>query len=151
SKDNVLVEEREIYLADNGPARVLEISHPQGPIESEYRSYYADKQNKDNREGLTNYVKNQYLAERLDRMDRSDPSDFSKPFELVLESQKAKRGFSDLDSAVAVIRLESLFSRLPADLQQREEKDDHAEKPKKKRTADYQLPLPLVTEWRYKI
>ena len=151
SKDNALVEEREIYLADIGPARIVEISHPQGPIESEYRSYYADKQNKDNREGLNNYVKSQYLAEKLDRMDRSDPSDFSRPFELILESQKAKRGFTDLENAVAAIRLESLFSRLPSDMQQREEKDEHAEKPKKKRTADYELPQPFLTEWHYKI
>ncbi|MGA9039904.1 MAG: DUF3857 domain-containing protein [Terriglobales bacterium] len=152
SQSNVLLELREIDLAENGPARVVETSQPQGVFESEYRNFYADKQNKDHRENLTNYVKSQYLAEKLDRLDRSDPGDFSKQFELVLESDKAKRGFTDLESAVAAIRVEGLFYRLPNELQERESEDKpDAIKPKKKRTADYQLAEPFVTEWQYKI
>ena len=75
SQSNVLLELREIDLAENGPARVVETSQPQGVFESEYRNFYADKQNKDHRENLTNYVKSQYLAEKLDRLDRSDPAE----------------------------------------------------------------------------
>jgi tetratricopeptide (TPR) repeat protein len=152
SQNNVLFELREIYLSENGPARVVETSQPRGIFESEYRSFYADKQNQNHRDNVTNYVKSQYLAEKLDRLDRSDPSDFSKQFELVLETDKAKRGFTDLDSAVAAIRLESLFYRLPNELQEREAEDKPDPiKPKKKRTADYQLPEPFVAEWHYKI
>ena len=90
-------------------------------------------------------------------MDRSDPTDLSKQFELVLESNRAKRGVTDLNVAAAAIRFEGLFSRLPADLRQREKEDDpkadkdSGQKPKKKRTADYQLPEAFVTEWRYSI
>jgi len=152
-KDNVLLEQREIDLAENGPARVVETSQPRGYFESEFRRFYADKDDKDHRESLTNYVKNQYLAERLDRFDRSDPTDFSKPFEIVVETKKAKRGITELDTAVAAIRLEGLFYRLPEELQRRESSDDTSNdpKPRKKRTSDYQLPEPLVVEWRYKI
>ena len=70
----------------------------------------------------------------------------------MLESDKAKRGFADLESAVAAIRVEGLFYRLPNELQERESEDKpDAIKPKKKRTADYQLAEPFVTEWQYKI
>ncbi len=157
SADNALIEKREIYLAENGPAKIVETTRPHGSSESSYRRAYADKQNKAAKDELTNYVKSQYLAEKLDRMDRTDPTDLSKQFELVLESDRAKRGGTDLNSAAAAIRFEGLFSRLPSDLQQREKEDDpkadkdSGQKPKKKRTADYQLPEAFVTEWDYSI
>jgi tetratricopeptide (TPR) repeat protein len=157
SADNLLLERREIFLAENGPARIVETSQPHGSAESSYRRSYADKQNKAAKEELTNYVKGQYLAETLDRVDRSDPADLSKQFELVLESDHAKRGVTDLNVAAAAIRFEGLFSRLPSDLRQHEKEDDSkadtdsTKKPKKKRTADYQLPLAFVTEWQYTI
>src|SRR5262249_31766919 len=119
STDNALLELRDVYLAENGAARIVETSQPPGVFESEYRSLYADKQNKNTREYLTNYMKSQYLADKLDRQDRSDPDDYSKQFELVLETKKGKRGFTDLESAVAAIRLENLFYRLPDELQKR--------------------------------
>jgi transglutaminase-like putative cysteine protease len=109
SADNSLVEKRDIFLAENGPARIVETSQPHGSIESSYRRFYADKQNKQSKDDLTTYVKSQYLAEKLDRLDRSDPTDFSRQFELILESNKARRGFTDLNTAVAVIRLDTLF------------------------------------------
>jgi transglutaminase-like putative cysteine protease/Flp pilus assembly protein TadD len=157
SADNTIVEKREIFLAENGPARILETSQPHGSAESSYRRAYADKGNKNAKEELTNYVKSQYLAEKLDRMDRSDPHDLSQQFELVLESDRSKRASTDLDIAVAAIRIEGLLNRLPADLRQREKEDDtkadktDTAKPKKPRTSDYQLPIAFVTEWRYTI
>ncbi len=155
SQDNLVREKREFYLAENGPARVVEITEPGGSFESEYRSYYADPDNEERRKSLTDYVKTQYLAEKLDRMERSDPGDFAKPFQLTLEARKARRGFTDLQDAVAAIRLESLFERLPETLLRREpEKEKNGEvgeKPRKQRVADYQLPTAFVTEWEYTI
>ncbi|HWH59634.1 MAG TPA: DUF3857 domain-containing protein [Terriglobales bacterium] len=154
SRDNVLLESREIYLAENGSARIVETSRPKGVFEAEYRDAYADKQNKKTKDNLSDYVKSQYLAEKLDRLDRSDPQNLHQQFELVLESQKAKRGFTDLDNAAAAIRLEGLFDRLPDDLKKRADEEDKKQddgKPKKKRTAEYQLREPFVAEWDYKI
>ena len=153
SQDNVILERRDIYLAENGPARIVETSQPKGVFESEYRSLYADKQNKKTHEDLTTYVKSQYLSEKLDRIDRSDPDDLSKQFELVLESEKARRGFTDLDSAVAAIRYDGLFDHLPDELQKRadDESKDQAAGKKRVRTADYQLPEPFATEWHYNV
>jgi len=153
SKDNTLLEERELRLSENGPATVLERSRPTGIFEGEYRDYYADKPGKDTREGLTNYVKAQYIAEKLGVVERTEPADLSKQFELTIGCEKAKRGYTDLDSAVAAIRLDSLFQRLPDDLKRKDDPDEkkHEERPKKPRTADWELAAPFTAEWQYKI
>ncbi len=152
STDNVILELREIDLAENGPARIIETSQPHGTFESEYRDLYADQQNKKNRDNLRDYVKSQYLAEKLDRVERSDPNDLSNQFQLILESAKAKRGFTELNSSTAAIRLEGLFYRLPDELQKRADDESKNQEPEKeKRTADYQLPQAFVSEWRYKV
>jgi tetratricopeptide (TPR) repeat protein len=156
SQENRILEKREFYLAENGAARVVEITEPRGVFESEYRSIYADADNKDNKKELKDYIKEQYLSEKLARMERSDPADLSKPFRLELEADEAKRGFTDLETSVAAIRLETLFYKLPEELQEREKEasknsDVVQEKPKKPRTADYQLPMAFIYEWQYKI
>lgn len=159
SADNRLAEKREIFLAENGPARVVETAEPHGSDESSYRRTYVDKENKNARDELINYMKSQYLADKLDRMERSEPRDLSRQFQLVLESDHARRGSTDLEGAAAAIRLEGLFSRLPELLREREEEDheknnsdkEGAHKPKRPRTADYELPQAFITEWRYTI
>ena len=155
SADNLLIEKREIYLAENGPARIVETSLPHGAIESSYRRSYTDKESKAVTEELTNYVKSQYLGDKLDRVDRSDPADISTQFQLVIETGKARRGSTDLTDAAAAIRFDTLFSRLPSDLQQREKEDDKKTdadgKPKKKRTDDYLIHSAFITEWQYTI
>lgn len=153
SQENLLAELREVHLAEYGPARIIERTQPHGSSESSYRRSYADKQNKSTKENLASYVKSQYLAEKLDKLDRSDPDDLSHQFELVLESDRAKRGFTDLEIAVAAIRLDGLFYRLPVDLRelQKNDTDTAAQKSKAKRKADYQLPEAFATEWHYTI
>jgi transglutaminase-like putative cysteine protease/tetratricopeptide (TPR) repeat protein len=155
SQENLSVEQREFDLAEYGPARVTEISYPQGDRESRYRYDFADVQNKDVRKNLTDYVSTSYLADSLDEVERSKPDDLSKPFELTLVCNHAKRGFTDLDSAVAAIRLDGFFSDLPSDLQSRDANDTgqgtSADKKEKARTTDYQLDEAFATEWDYKI
>ena len=88
-------------------------------------------------------------------MERSDPADLSKPFRLVVEADRARRGFTELETAVVAIRMESLFQKLPRELQEREppakKTVDEQDKAKRPRSADYQLPEAFVTEWRYRI
>jgi tetratricopeptide (TPR) repeat protein len=155
SQDNRVVEKREFYLAENGPARVVETTEPHGVFESGFRSGYADAEDKDTRKNLKDYIANEYLSEKLGRINRSDPADLSKQLHLVIEASEAKRGYTGLDSASAAIRLEHLFYRLPDELQQREEEvengaDTSTDKPKKPRAADYQLPEAFVNEWQYR-
>jgi len=156
SKDNAILELRELALSENGPATVTEKSQPKGIFESNYRGNFADKPDKDARNGLTNYVKGMYMAEKLSAVERTDPADLSQQFELKLVCEKAKRGYTDLDSAVAAIRLEALFQRLPDDLKRREDpndkkKKDGDDKPKKPRTTDWWLNEASVVEWCYRI
>lgn len=155
AQENLLIEKREIHLAENGPANIVEISQPHGALESVYREDYGDKQNKDVKESLTKYVKNAYLADKLDAIERSDPDDLSKPFELRLICDHAKRGATDLSTAVVAVRLEGIFDRLPSELQNRDSDEntnpDTGGEKKKKRTADFQLPAAFTTEWQYEI
>jgi tetratricopeptide (TPR) repeat protein/transglutaminase-like putative cysteine protease len=154
SRENVLLEHREIRLGDNGPATVVEKTVPTGVFESHYRAFYADKPNKETREGLTAYVKAQYMADKLTSVERNDPGDLSTQFELTLQCDKARRGYTDLDSAVAAIRVDTLFQQLPEELKRKEDTDkkkDDQDKPKKPRTADWELDQPFTAEWRYKI
>jgi transglutaminase-like putative cysteine protease/tetratricopeptide (TPR) repeat protein len=156
SLDNLVLETREVHLSENGPAVVTETTEPRGSVESWYRAVYADPKNEERRKGLEQYVKSEYLAEKLDAANRSDPDDLSKPFQLLLKASGARRGYSDLDSAVVAIRLGSLFGRLPRELQEREPEENknseaQGEKPGRVRKADFQLPEAFVTEWRYRI
>lgn len=154
STDNVVFEEREIRLADNGPAQVVEISRPQGNYESDYRRIYANLADKDTRNNLTDYVKTEYLAARLDKLDSSDPKNFSRPFRLTLESSDARRADTSLSQAVAYIRRDGLLNYLPYDLRTREPSDAEnakATRPEKKRSNDYQLQRPFSGMWKYRI
>ncbi|MFY9854315.1 MAG: DUF3857 domain-containing protein, partial [Terracidiphilus sp.] len=155
SGDNVLMEFRELALGENGPATVTERAQPTGVFESYYRSSYADKPDKETRDGLASYVKAQYIAEKVDSVERTDPADLSRQFELKLVAEKAKRGYTDLDSAVAAIRLEGLFQRLPDDLKRKDDaedkKKDDRDTPKRPRTADWELYEPFCAEWKYRI
>ena len=89
SRENVLLELREIRLSENGPATVIEKTMPTGVFESHYRAFYADKPDKETRDGLTSYVKAQYIADKLASVERSDPGDLTKQFELTLQCEKA--------------------------------------------------------------
>jgi predicted Zn-dependent protease len=154
AQDNLLVEKREFYLAENGPAHIVEISEPHGSSESDYRSSYGDKEDKEKRKALAEYVHAQYLADKLDKLEVSDAADLTKQFQLVLETNAGKRGVTDLDSALIAIRLESIFARLPEEFQEKkktENKDDEKDKSKHERSTDYQLPRNFVTEWRYEV
>ncbi|MGH9741039.1 MAG: DUF3857 domain-containing transglutaminase family protein, partial [Candidatus Acidiferrum sp.] len=138
SNDNRIVEKREFYLAENGPARIVETTHVSGVFDSWFRGAYADDKDKETEKNLKTYIGSEYLSEKLTRWDRSDPKDLSKPFQLVLEADAAKRGATDLDAAVAAIRLDSIFYYLPDILKQREPKpenetDEAKDQPKKPR------------------
>ena len=157
STDNTVLELRDLTLNENGPASILEKTQPAGVFESRYRSYYADKPDKDVREGLIGYVKNQYVADSLASVDRTDPADLSRPFELDLTADKVRRGYTGLDGAQAAIRLDSLFMRLPDDLRRKEETEEERKKahpndpPKPPRTTDWYLAEPFAAEWRYRV
>jgi tetratricopeptide (TPR) repeat protein len=155
SKDNGLKETRTFTLADNGPANVVEVTEPTGIYESGYRGYYADKPDHDTRDGLRGYVQAEYVSDDLTNVDRTDPADLSRPFELTIGCDKAKRGFTNLEDAQVAIRVDRMFQMLPDELKRKddgdEQKQNGTDKPKKPRTDDWWLDAPYNMEWDYRL
>lgn len=152
SKDNTIVEKREFFLADYGPARVVETGTATGFVDSGYRSYFTGPANKGRKEGLESYGKNVYLADGVSEPKMPDGRDLLNPFTLEIEFTKARRGFTDVDDAVAAVRIEGLFARMPQwfTTAKDEKKTEKPEDPEPPRTQDYVFE-PSQTEWRYKI
>jgi tetratricopeptide (TPR) repeat protein/transglutaminase-like putative cysteine protease len=153
SKDNGLKETREFTLTDNGPANVVEITEPEGIYASAYRGYYADKPDKDTRDGLRGYVQSEYVSDDLTTVDRTDPADLSEPFKLTIACEKAKRGYTNLENAQAALRVDRMFQMLPDELKRKDDSDEKKntgpDKPKKPRTEDWWLDAPYNVEWTY--
>ena len=124
SRDNGVAETREFTLTDNGPANVVEITQPKGNLGSEFRGFYADKPDKDTRDVLRGYIKSEYLCDDLSKVDRTDPADLSQPFKLTIACEKARRGYTELESAQAAIRVDRLFQFLPEELRQKDDSDE---------------------------
>jgi transglutaminase-like putative cysteine protease/tetratricopeptide (TPR) repeat protein len=155
STANGTVEKREMYLSEFGPARVVEYSEWFGPAEASLRSTFDGSESKQERQRLESYVKNMYLADALTKYEHSDPVDLKKSFNMRLEVAKARRGSTQLENAVAAIRVEDLVSqRLPDEILDEEKKESDntpAEQKRKPRTNDWYLSSASVAEWQYKI
>jgi tetratricopeptide (TPR) repeat protein len=121
-----------------------------GVYESRYRSYYADKPDKDTRDNLSSYVKAQYVSDSLTTVERTDPADLGRQFELTVACDKAKRGYTSLTGADAAIRYEALFFRLPEDLTRRDDDKDKKDNPSP-RTVDWQLVEPYEVDLNYRV
>jgi hypothetical protein len=99
AEESLLVEKREFFLQENGHARIVETSIPHGALESSYRGFYPDPANKDRKKELSDYMENEYLADRLDRFEPSDATaafHFSRwshdaAYDLIFCNRRAKR------------------------------------------------------------
>jgi len=143
--ENREVETREFFLADLGPARVVETTELWGMAERTLRAAYAAQDAKALRESLTSYVHSVYLSDKLAQLDHSDPADLARPFRLRLEAEGAKRGFTDVQNAVVALHPSAALSHLPAAFAADEEKE------KKPRQSDYYFTRPFSFEIRYHI
>jgi transglutaminase-like putative cysteine protease len=113
SSANRVVEKRELTLAETGPARVVETTELYGIYEQNYRSDYRGAEPSKLRELLTNYVKNEYVADRLIDYGHSDPRDLAAPFSLRIEVGEAERGVTAAADAVAYLFRSDLLELLP--------------------------------------
>jgi tetratricopeptide (TPR) repeat protein/transglutaminase-like putative cysteine protease len=155
SRQNVLAEVREMRLSENGPAAVTETTLPQGVFESSYRDDYADRPDQAVRDSLRGYVKGQYVSDNLVTVERSDPADLSKQFQLTIQCDKAKRGYTGLENAQAAIRLEGLFTLLPDPLKQRDDQEEKLkqgrESDRTPRAVDWEMNAAFSADWQYRI
>lgn len=144
--DNRETETREIYLADFGPARVVETSDHLGGQESELRAHYSTLPAEKVREKLASYMEEEYEAEALTRLDVANPGDLSRPFRIRLEAERASRGLTEEANAAVALFPASLLGRLPDELLPGE---GGADLPP--RQAEYVLTRPFLLEVRYRI
>jgi tetratricopeptide (TPR) repeat protein len=147
--DNQEIEIREIYLADLGPARVVETADYLGGSESSLRAYYTAAPADELRDSLASYMQDEYDADELSKMDLSDPADLTKPFRVRLEADRVSRGVTDVGEAAVAIFPRDLLNRLPDEILPEEDAEDAADLPP--RQAEYVFTEPFQTELRYRI
>jgi transglutaminase-like putative cysteine protease len=147
SQDNRQIETREFFLAEYGPARVIETTETHGIIEGEYRGWYAGADTKSRLDDLKTYAHDAYRARQLVNYEHTASNDFSKPYTMTIELKDAPIGFTDLETAAVGINVANITARLPEYFDSRLEPGEKEDAP---RTADVVIE-PFVTEWRYRI
>jgi tetratricopeptide (TPR) repeat protein/transglutaminase-like putative cysteine protease len=160
SEQNRTSEVREFLLSEEGPAHVTEKTELSGVQEEGYRSAYSASNKEKIRGRLEDYVKREYLAEEVGKLEYSDSRDFSKPYRLEIEMPRAGRGKTDSNEAVVAVVPKQLLRSLPSYFTEDPEQsanDGEAEpsngssKEKKKRDADFVLPFSYTYELHYRI
>jgi transglutaminase-like putative cysteine protease/tetratricopeptide (TPR) repeat protein len=148
SADNRQLETRDIFLAEYGPARVIETTETHGTIEGEFRSWYAGADNKARLDDLTSYARSAYRAKSLEKYEHTASTDFSKPYSMSLEMKDAPVGFTDLQTSAVGIKVSNIATRLPSYFDDRLAEDAGVKSDA--RTADVVFE-PFITEWHYRI
>ena len=150
SADNRQVETRDFFLAEYGPARVVESTETYGGVESEYRAWYAGGDTRERIDQLKSYMRDAYRAKQLVDYKHTASTDFSKPYSMTIEMKDAPVGFTDLETAAVGVNVSNITSRLPEYFDARIEKSAEKDSEPDKRTADVVFE-PFVTEWHYRI
>lgn len=141
-------EERKIYLAEHGEARVVEISEMVGSPAREIRSSWEGATRQEISDMLTAYVESTYGASELSEFEHSPLSDPEPPLTLRLEAEDATYTITDLTEAVAILPVGGLFQRLPASFNQDPAEDAEDADP---REHDFFLFEPHRVTWRYEL
>jgi len=141
---NLFLETREVFLAEKGPARIVETSEYRGPAEMGVRRAYADTDAKELREQLENYLKTNYSAARPGRIEFTGVRELAQPFVVTLEAEGAEAGRTWWSEAKADLYSWPMLKALRENLGI----GDGAEAPPA-RTRDLLIQRPYVAEWRY--
>jgi transglutaminase-like putative cysteine protease/tetratricopeptide (TPR) repeat protein len=144
---NRVVETRTIHLAEQGAARIVELSEATGALDQELRGIVMESAEQ-NREALLPYVRNMYNAEELTAVKHPDPFDLQLPFRIELDAAKCRVGFTSSKEAVAWLSPSLLLDRFPGALSG---VPDEEEKKPKPRRSPFRIPLPFEAVWRYRI
>lgn len=153
--ENREVETREFYLAELGPARIVETTDFYGASERSLRAWYAVEDEESLRENLESYASGTYLAEEVSAVEHSKPADLSGPLRLRMEIAGARRGFTDPQNGAVGVNPAALLTRLPnevtTDPGAGEDDESDEEETATGRQADYVFSRPLLLETRYRI
>jgi tetratricopeptide (TPR) repeat protein len=145
ASDNRQVVTREIFLADLGPARLVETTEFWGEGERAMRAQHAAQDEKTRREVLTEYLQSTFLSDKLEKLEQSNPADLASPYRLRLEASEVPRGYTDSESAVVAVFPASALSGLPDEISEGEEGAEP-----KPRQSEYLLAQPILMEVHYR-
>jgi hypothetical protein len=108
---NRVVKTREFFLADAGPARVVESFEYSGAAERSVRELFATASAENVRKMNDEHAQKVFSAQAAGAFEHSDPHDLSRPFKTRLEMAAASRGWTaDADAGVAIF-YSALFRR----------------------------------------
>ncbi len=142
SADNRTITEIEVYMAEAGPARVVETSTHFGAAEHRQRLVSSQVDEAGRRLGYQAYLEAAYRAETMAEVEETAATDLSAPFRLRLEALKAGRAWTSADEGALAIDLSSLITTLPREL---------LLAGGKRRQRDFVFHEPFIAEWRYRI
>jgi transglutaminase-like putative cysteine protease len=158
ASENRVLKTREFFLADSGPARVVETIEYGGAAERQQRARLASIQADALHKEIDEYAQRVFLGKAAAAFEHSDASDLSQPLRRRLEVREARRGFTDSANAVVAILYSALFDLMPDDLTADDEKAAGNAKPaageagkSEPRRTDYYFDLPHTIEVRYRI
>lgn len=147
SGENNETETREVFFGDEAPGRILEATDTKGYFEQGLRSDYASTEPKKLQDNLADYVKDSFKAKSLGKFSFTDPSDFSRAFQLRLEAKDASSVQENSDNAWVPVNAWPLVTDLLNQL-------GGLEDPKKeddRRKGSLLLPRPYTRDLRYTI
>jgi tetratricopeptide (TPR) repeat protein len=155
ARENCEIETREVFLASEGPGRVVEKTSARGIAEVVQRSRFTGADPVKLRENLKEYIKNTYRAEALGEVKLSNPLELEKPFLLQLEAVKASGAFTSEKDARVVLNPWPLVTALSQYLQPGDQ-DPSASRPNaetkpepKPRRTSLELPHPWSGEMNW--
>jgi transglutaminase-like putative cysteine protease len=159
--DNTEVKTREIYLADAGPARIVETTEDTGEAERWARAHYLSLSPEALRKELTSYANVELAAKDAPRFEHSAADDLRQPFRRRLEIARALRGYTgDADAQVAIFYGSLLYGLPSAVFDAAGDDGEAAAAPAgvapagtkaPPRTADFYFRFPNRFELRYRI
>ncbi len=141
AEDNRTITEIDVYMAEEGPARMVEASTYFGAAERRQRVVTSQIDGAGRRLGYEAYLQAAYRAEALGEVEETAASDLSAHFGLRLEALRAGRGWTAAGEAALAVDLSHLITALPRPLLV-------AGGP---RQGDFVFHEPLVNEWHYRI
>ncbi len=132
----------EVFMAEEGPARVVETSTHFGASERRQRLVTTRVDSSERRLGYEAYVQAAYRAETLGAVEETTLDDLSKPFRLRLEARRAGRAWTTEREAAVAIDLSYLITTLPREL---------LVSGAGSRRGGFVFHEPLSAVWRYRI
>lgn len=132
----------EIFLAEDGPSRILETNELTGFSAFAQRRLLADLDIEQRRQAYLAYVQSVYRAPYLGVVEDTAPDNLVVPYRLKLEALDAERAFTAGDEAAVAIMQRDLVTGLSPEL---------LTTPRGSRVGDYFFSRPQDVTWHYRI